>query len=238
MTSIFNPKASFQLADLGAGMFCVVVDDALANPNQWREYAITHAAEFADAPFNAYPGAQLETPAEFMSALNDFFAQNVRRTLGCRRTLHAHSRFALVTKQPGELEPRQTICHRDNAWVAPEHVNAASVLYLFEDDTLGGTSFFKPKVDPANLLLLVHESGTLDAATFAKKYGMPRAYMRASNRYFHLTATVPAKFNRMIFYDGGEFHTGDIAAPEKLSANPAQGRLTINGFFTCTRLSV
>lgn len=234
---IFNPHANFTLASLGPQMYCVVVDNALAHPEEWRDYAASRANEFLDAPFNAYPGVQLETPPEFHGALNDFFSQHVRRTLGCRRTLHAHSRFALVTRKPDELQPRQTICHRDNAWVAPEHINAASVLYLFDDEGLGGTSFYKPRVDPANLLLLVHESGTLDAATFSKKYGVPRAYMRDTNRYFARTATVPAAFNRMIFYDGGEFHTGDIAAPDRLSADPARGRLTMNGFFTCTRMT-
>ena len=39
----------------------------------------------------------------------------------------------------------------------------------------------------------------------------------------------------MIFYDGSIFHSGDIPVPEKLSADPHHGRLTLNGFFTCMR---
>ena len=39
----------------------------------------------------------------------------------------------------------------------------------------------------------------------------------------------------MIFYDGSILHSGDILAPEKLSADPRIGRLTLNGFFTSRR---
>jgi hypothetical protein len=35
--------------------------------------------------------------------------------------------------------------------------------------------------------------------------------------------------------DGALLHTGDILAPERLSNDPATGRLTFNGFFTCRR---
>ena len=47
--------------------------------------------------------------------------------------------------------------------------------------------------------------------------------------------TIEPKWNRLIFYDGDVFHSGDIRAPERLSDDPAVGRLTLNGFFTGTR---
>jgi hypothetical protein len=46
---------------------------------------------------------------------------------------------------------------------------------------------------------------------------------------------VPAAFNRAVFYDGGHFHSSHITQPEKLGADPAHGRLTLNGFFICRR---
>jgi uncharacterized protein DUF6445 len=36
-----------------------------------------------------------------------------------------------------------------------------------------------------------------------------------------------------LFYNGGLFHSGDITAPARLSADPRTGRLTVNGFFSC-----
>jgi len=59
--------------------------------------------------------------------------------------------------------------------------------------------------------------------------------MIGSNRYFDRVASVPARWNRLIFYDGSLLHSGDIAAPDRLSADPQLGRLTLNGFFTCRR---
>jgi hypothetical protein len=44
-----------------------------------------------------------------------------------------------------------------------------------------------------------------------------------------------AAWNRMIFYDGGLFHSADISQPSLNSADPRTGRLTLNGFFTCRR---
>ena len=57
--------------------------------------------------------------------------------------------------------------------------------------------------------------------------------MREGNPWFERTAAVPARFNRLIVYRGDLFHSGDIARPDLLSADPALGRLTVNGFFTC-----
>ena len=46
---------------------------------------------------------------------------------------------------------------------------------------------------------------------------------------------VAARWNRMIFYDGRLFHSSDITDPAKLNDPMGMGRLTVNGFFTCTR---
>ena len=83
--------------------------------------------------------------------------------------------------------------------------------------------------------LLVHESGTLDSAAFARKYGVARGYLTESNDWFEKVAHIEPRWNRAIFYDGTLFHCSDIPAPERLSEDPARGRLTLNGFFHCTR---
>ncbi|GAH33624.1 unnamed protein product, partial [marine sediment metagenome] len=49
---------------------------------------------------------------------------------------------------------------------------------------------------------------------------------------------VAAKWNRIVFYDGSMLHSGDIFAPDRLSADPLRGRLTLNGFFTSRRNAV
>jgi hypothetical protein len=59
--------------------------------------------------------------------------------------------------------------------------------------------------------------------------------MNDGNRYFRKVGGIDAKWNRLIFYDGDILHSGDIPAPERLSADPLTGRLTLNGFFTSRR---
>ena len=53
--------------------------------------------------------------------------------------------------------------------------------------------------------------------------------------WFEKVGTVPPRWNRVIFYDGSLFHCSDIPEPGRLSPDPRQGRLTLNGFFTCRR---
>ena len=70
---------------------------------------------------------------------------------------------------------------------------------------------------------------------FAAQYGVRAGYMTQGNAWFEKLLAVPPRFNRAVFYSGAIFHAGDILAPERLSADPRRGRLTLNGFFTCRR---
>jgi hypothetical protein len=114
---------------------------------------------------------------------------------------------------------------------------AASVLYLFHDPALGGTSFYRPRRPGPVIDRLVADSLTLEASDFAARHGVQRGYMTDGNQHFERVATVPAAWNRLIFYDGEIFHSGDIAQPLLMSSDPARGRLTLNGFFTCRRVA-
>ena len=234
----FNPRPQIQPIHFPNGQACLIVDDALVNPDALLQLAIEQSQAFQPAPFNAYPGVQLPMGPEISNRLDEFFRVHIRGWLNARRTLRMHSRLAMVTLKPEELQARQWICHRDSAGLAPSQCIAASVLYLFRDPTLGGTNFYMPKKSAQETSLLVHDSGTSSNAMFAQKYGIQPGYSGASNAYFEKIYTVPAKWNRMIFYDGSIFHSGEIPRPEKMNANPLSGRLTLNGFFTCSRKAV
>lgn len=234
-SAVFNPAAQVERIEFGHGLSCLVVDDALRDPEALREFAVAHRAKFRQAPFNAYPGIELPMPATFSAQLDAYFMQHIRTLLGGRRTVKMNSRMAMVTAQAGELEPRQRICHRDSAWIAPEHMIAASVLYLFEDPRLGGTSFYRPSRTMPEIEQLVHDSSTLDRAAFDARHRLAQDYMSGSNEYFERIGQVAARWNRIIFYDGRIFHSGEVGSAQALSGDPMSGRLTVNGFFTCTR---
>jgi Family of unknown function (DUF6445) len=76
----------------------------------------------------------------------------------------------------------------------------------------------------------------MDRAGFdATHPSIAQDYMGESNDYFERIGQVPARWNRMIFYDGRLFHSGEVGNPQALTGDPNTGRLTLNGFFTCSR---
>ena len=142
--------------------------------------------------------------------------------------------LSMVTKRPDELSEMQRICHTDPN-PSPDRSIYAGLLYLFENEDLGGTGFYRYKEqellkkaaaivghDPDRGLAILQEN--------FPTYRKPACYMTGSNEIAELLCTIPARFNRLIFYSGSVPHSGDIAAPELLSRNIRTGRLTLNVF--------
>ena len=59
--------------------------------------------------------------------------------------------------------------------------------------------------------------------------------MTGSNDIAELLTVVPARFNRLVFYDGEAPHSGHIANPDLLSDDLSKGRLTFNFFANAHR---
>ncbi len=230
---MFNPRPRVERVSLAPGRDAWVVDDILADPEALRRRAVAGRAHFAAAPFNAYPGLEWRMGAEVDAPLSDFFLQHIRHHLGGRRTLGMYSRLSIATLQPQALSPLQRLCHRDRLGIEPGQGVAACVLYLFDDERLGGTGFYAPKQPLAETDGLIRHWSSLGDLAFTAAIGTPPAYLTGSNDWFDLLGTVPARFNRAVFYDGSQFHSSHITEPERLSADPAHGRLTLNGFFVC-----
>ena len=231
----FHPEPRLRVVSLPHGGRCVVVDNVLANPEGVRQWAATQA--FQPPPNYPYPGVVLNAPAAMAERMAEFFAEHARAPLGGRRTLHHEVRLSLVSTPPEALEPQQWQCHRDVATSPHNVLVAASVLYLFDEPALGGTSIYRPLRDPVETDRMLDDSVVLDAATFSTRYGVQPGYMTDSNAYFERVARVVAAWNRAIFYDGALFHTADVDQPTRLSTDALRGRLTLNGFFTCKRVA-
>jgi hypothetical protein len=228
----FNPAPRVSFLALAPGEFCLVIDEALANPEGLVDWAA--AQQFRPAEGFPYPGVILDAPAPVSAMVGDYFAEHARGRLGGRRTLSTAVRLSLVTLSPPELRPVQWQCHRDRLGAAPRDLRlAAMVAYLFRDSDLGGTSFYRSRLSEAETEHMITDAGHMSAAEFSARYGLEPGYLNGSNRYFERLAQVPAAWNRMLFYNGDLFHSGDITAPARLSGDPRTGRLTLNGFFTC-----
>ena len=231
----FRPNPSIQTAVMANGQSCFVVDDALLEPDRLVEYAIARRHEFSNVDFSAYPGVYLPIPTAITTALADFFSVYLRRRFDARRVQHVHSRLSMVTTIPSRLQPYQSMCHQDPPALDPRHSIQASLLYLFTDSDLGGTSFYEPAHSVAETSRLFHDAAVLPPDQFWLRYSMQPAYMCASNEWFTRVGGVQARWNRAIFYDGSALHSSDIPQPDRLTDDPATGRLTLNGFFTSRR---
>lgn len=231
----FHPNPVIDEVRLADGASVWVIDDALLEPEAWRDSALSRWPEARETAGNAYPGPELALGPAADEALDLHFLSHLRGRLGVRRTLSVHCRLAMVTWPPARLQPRQWICHRDRFNVPDGQRAVASVLYLFDDPALGGTVFFRPRRPGFPTDLMVHESGTLAPAEFTAKYGIDAGYMTASNAWFERTGAIAPRFNRMIVYDGSLFHCSEIVDPARLDADPRRGRLTMNGFLTTRR---
>lgn len=232
---MFNPAPRIEAIPITPQQACYVIDDALLEPQRWIEHAAAHAHAFQASPHNAYPGIELAMPDTVSVQLDAFVSRHLRTAFGVRRTVRAASRLALATRAPHDLHPRQWLPHVDRLEAEPDQRILASVLYLFDDASLGGTGFYRPIRPQAEVLRLLGDALAQPPAVFAREYGIAPGYMGASNAWFERVLTVPARFNRLIVYDGRVFHSGDIPHPERLSEDPRRGRLTCNGFFVCRR---
>ncbi|MGZ5831447.1 MAG: DUF6445 family protein [Telluria sp.] len=226
-------QPSIQVLPIAGAAPCLVIDDFLEDPEMLRDFACRHPEQFQSGRHHAYPGPELLMPQEFSTQLDAFFSQHIRRRLGARRTTNMFSRLAMVTLRPEELTPLQRLCHHDNYADGGGEIFPAMVLYLFDAPELGGTSFYAPKMTEAKIVERQEQWRDMDSASFSAAIGSPPGYMCASNPFFDLIATVPARWNRAIFYDGGLYHSAHITRPELLSSDPRKGRLTLNGFWRC-----
>jgi len=229
----FNPAPTISTVPLPGGFEVVVIDDVLLDPAGLVERA--RQSNFQRPRYFFYPGLIAEAPAGLTARFADYFAQRARTRLQARRTLSHDVRLSMVTTPPSQLDPRQWQCHRDEVSRDPSIMFAASVLYLFRDPALGGTSFYVPRQSEEATDRIVNDSASLSPEEFTARYGLASGYMNGSNPYFECVARVPAAWNRMILYDAGFFHSGDIGRPDLLTSDPATARLTLNGFFTCRR---
>ena len=229
----FNPAPAISAVALPGGNEAVVIDDVLLDPDGLVAWAREQA--FQPATAFPYPGLIVSGPTGLSERFADFFAQYARTRLRARRTLAHDVRLSMVTTPPELLDPRQWQCHRDRVSDDPATLFVASVLYLFRDPALGGTSFYVPRQSPGATDRITYDSLTLSPEAFTARYGLTAGYMDGSNAYFDCVARVPPAWNRMILYDAGFFHSGDIGRPDLLTSDPATGRLTLNCFFTCRR---
>ncbi|MDJ0652627.1 MAG: DUF6445 family protein [Xanthomonadales bacterium] len=228
-----NPDAQIRLHEIGAGRSCAVVDDALEDPESLVDFAVEHASRFAWMAIP--PGPRLAISDHQLEDLRRYVRSKLSRHFPIHRAgIELNASLSNVTVAPEKLSHLQRMCHIDRR-ASQGRRTYAGVIYLFRDPDLGGTGFYRwtrPEViaeaerlflhDPAASLKYLEEASEI--------FNEPPRYMTESNDLAELLTVVPAKFNRLIFYNGEAPHSGHIAHPELLSDDLSKGRLTLNFF--------
>ncbi|AOL95619.1 DUF6445 family protein [Porphyrobacter sp. LM 6] len=136
--------------------------------------------------------------------------------------------YSLVTSPPAALLPIQRLPHVDGT----DPAQIAMMLYLHRTGH-GGTAFFRHRT--TGLESLSAETYPRYAAALhadVARTGLPpAAYPTDGAPHFERTHVVPGHFNSAVFYRGNILHSGVIDNHAPLSADPREGRLTINAFF-------
>jgi hypothetical protein len=231
-----NPQAGIRRERISESEFCVVVDDFLKNPGVLVEYAAQHPEEFSN-PNVGYPGVQLRVNDDAMREIYRFVRSRMSRLCAFMRArIGIRSLLSMATILPDELVPMQRICHVDHN-PEPGRAKYGGLVYLFDDERLGGTSFYRWRNEQLvwqglNVLRSDTDKGTEFLTRHFETFRGPARYMTESNDVAELLYTVPARFNRFVFYSGDLPHSAAIAAPDLLSDDPRKGRLTLNLFFS------
>jgi hypothetical protein len=230
-----NTNASIQREAISGDGHCLIVDDFLQDPHGLIEFAARNAASFSKAR-SYYPGMYVDLNDDAMAEIFRYIRFHMTKHFPILRGNMRFSSFlSMITFRPDELSTLQRMCHTDPA-PDPDRVPYAGLLYLFDNERLGGTGFYRywKKHEMLKEVEAIAEKNPDKAHEFLLKnfptFRKPAKYMTESNEIAELLCTIPARFNRMIFYSGQIPHSAAITAPQLLSENVQQGRLTLNVF--------
>jgi hypothetical protein len=208
----------------------VSIDDFLVDPDHAISQAtlqnfakITPQYPGVRAPLD--PAVQAAWLAQLSPLLDQWFGQT-------GRPWAMQAWYSLVTTPREALVPMQRLPHVDGT--DPQQI--AMMLYLHRPkpgSAHGGTAFFRHR--STGLAALTAETYPRYAAAVQAEYGRtglpPAAYPTDGAPHFERVHVAQGTFNRAVFYRGNLLHSGVIDNDAPLSADPREGRLTINAFF-------
>lgn len=204
----------------------LVIDDVLARPDELVDLAA--AKTYGDVA-SYYPGIRAKVPLTFqkfiLDELRGEFAQVFGLADATLRFTACH--FSLVTTPPSRLTYLQRIPHIDS--LAGSEL--AFILYLFKTD-LGGTAFYRHRktgfefVDQARKAEYWRH---IEAEQAVVEQTSP-CYISGDTPLYERVGHEDGVFNRMLVYRRTSLHSAALTPDFAGSADPRQGRLSVNGF--------
>ena len=230
-----NTDAIIRREEISEDQYCVIVDDFLQDPHELVDFAVSQASKFSMPERGNYPGPLFRVDGDAMTVIYQFIRSKMTKHFPfLRGRMVLWTFLSMATTRPDNLSHRQRICHTDPT-SAPNRTCYAALVYLFENEDFGGTGFYRWREPELVLKAKAIEREDPDKAkAFLQEhfptYREPARYMTGSNEIAELLCTIPARFNRLIFYSGNVPHSAAITAPELLSTDIRKGRLTLNVF--------
>lgn len=229
-----NSNLEIRVEQITAEHSCVIIDDFLKRPKEIVRFADQNADAFS-IPVGSYPGLLFDLPDDSMAEIFRFVRSTMSKQFSfLKGDIRTHTYLSMVTLQPERLSNLQRLCHTDPR-ERLDRQNFAGLIYLFDNEQLGGTGFYRWKkrklIEEATALELESPDRALQFlqdhfVTFRR----PACYMTETNEIAELLYKIPARFNRLIFYSGDLPHSAAISSPELLSDDFKSGRLTLNCF--------
>lgn len=198
--------------------FSGIADDLLAAGR-----AATYVAAGA-----SYPGIRAWADPGYLDRRRPLMMQIMQQIFGFARGIELKvSTFSLVTLTESQLEPLQRIPHHDHSGA-----EVIAIMHYLLGPESGGTAFYRHRRTGFETITPPREAVYSNAlAEDLREFGpAPPRYHYGDSDAFELIDEVAAAPDRLAIYRGRQLHSGVIPVPAALSADPAQGRLTVNMF--------
>ncbi len=206
----------------------IVIDNFVAQPQR----LIDDAAMLHFRAIGAYyPGIRADVPPTLVSGFMRGLPDIIAETFGVEPDLDQfESWYSLVITPPEKLDPIQRLPHFDG--VEPGRL---ALLHYLGRSEMGGTSFYRHRSTGFETVTAERkERYTAALKEDVSAQGLPdAAYISGDTEIFSQISHYEAIFNRAIIYRGHTLHCADIPKNLLLSANPQEGRLTVNTFLNC-----
>ena len=227
-----NPEIN--LHELEAGQKYAIADNFLADPHEVIASFSGQINKIVSQPLG-HPGRGPDMRLNEIQEIQSFIRSRLSRLFPFHRaSIRLKAFLSNVALKPEELSVYHRMCHIDPR-IGPKYQTYAGVIYLFDNPDLGGTGFYRWKnkeiaVNAFRMTSHDHAAALSYLEEHSEVFRKPPEYMTSSNDIAEFITSVPAKFNRMVFYNGELPHSGHITHPELLKPDPLKGRLTLNFF--------
>jgi hypothetical protein len=203
----------------------IVIDDCLASPDDW----IALARESQYQPMGPYyPGVRAVVPSGRAAVVREQLAGLMRQIFALTDVPPVlETFFSLVTTPPAALAPIQRLPHFDGV-----EDDRFAVLIFLSGTQGSGTAFYRHRTtgfESVTASRLPSYEAHLQADV--TRHGLPPpSYIAGDTPLFEQVACYEARPNRALIYRSNLLHCAWIGEDAPLSADPAQGRLTVNSF--------